>query len=191
MINTKDVKIQQKSLNRYLTPGTYQVKVNKITPVQSKTGSWQLRFEMETPPITDEGFTPAEGYSGQVGTVRSLYLSNPDMERAVAELIALLGFKTGTKEQLDAIPEGLEIEAYAKAVEDIVKDKYVYCTINGREYINTQNGKKNTELNFPKFKAFCTIEEYEANPEKAIAKPFIKALPTEPVGEAKPTEGLY
>ena len=104
MFNTKEVKTTTKNyISKYLNPGQCLVKINKITPKTASTGTSQLQFEVETEPVTTEGFVPAEGYKGQVGTVKTVYISNQEQEQQISTLISSLADELGVREAVDNI----------------------------------------------------------------------------------------
>ncbi len=181
MFNTKQIetKTNNNYISKYLSPGTYLVKINKVTPKTSSKNTSQLLFEVETEPITTEGFVPAEGYHGQVGTVKTMYIANPDIEQQVGTMISILADELGVREQVDNLSPDLNIEQYAEALSAIVcNGQYLYMTINGREYLNQSNGKKGVELQFPKFKMFASKTKVESvGIEKALTKTYTKPLP--------------
>lgn len=191
MFNTKEVKNTTNYTSKYLNPSQVLVKINKITSRTASSGNSQLQFEVETEPVTTPGFTPAEGYHGQVGTVKTVYISNPEMEKQVATMISILADEMGVREQVDNIAPNLNIEDYCVALSNIVcNGEYVYMTINGREYMNNTTGKKGIELQFPKFKMFASKTKVETvGLEKALTKPYTKLLPAE--AEVKNTENVW
>lgn len=179
MINTKDVKKNSGfGTSRFLGVGQYKVKINNIEAYESATGSFQFKFGVETEPVLEEGFVPLEGYKGRVGTIKTLYLANPVMEDQVAATLANLGFETGTKELMDAISPDLSYPEYASTLTDILKDKWVWVSICGKEYLSAKTGKKGVELNFPRFKAFASDTTKEKLGDKALAESRLKTLPT-------------
>ncbi len=191
MFNTKEVKTTNKNyISKYLNPGQHLVKINKITPKTASTGTSQLQFEVETEPVTTEGFVPAEGYSGQVGTVKTVYIANQDQEQQIAGIISSLADELGVREAVDAISAD-NIQDYATALSSIVcNGEYVYMTINGREYMNNSSGKKGTELQFPKYKIFASKSKVESQGiEKALTKPYVKPLPQEQQDTTTKSEG--
>ena len=191
MFNTKEVKTTTKNyISKYLNPGQYLVKINKITPKTASTGTSQLQFEVETEPVTTEGFVPAEGYKGQVGTVKTVYISNQEQEQQISTLISSLADELGVREAVDNISADT-ISEYAEKLSKIVcNGEYVNMTINGREYINSSTGKKGTELQFPKFKVFASRQKVETQGmEKALTKPYLKQLPTETTVDSPKSEG--
>ncbi len=177
MFNTKEVTTKQttNSLNKYLSWGISEVKINKIVAHKAKTGNYQLKFEVETPPVTTEGFVPAEGYFGQVGTVSTQYINKPEVESKVASLIADLANELGVREEVDAITSET-YEEYCDKLTQIVSGKYLYLSINGREYVNDNTGKKGTNLQFPPFKSWATKDKYEEKGESALFKPSLYTL---------------
>ena len=191
MFNTTTIDTTKKQYptNKYLSPGHYEVKVNSITPYKAGSGSYQLRFELETPAVTTEGFVPADGHTGQVGTVRTVYISNPEMEQQVGTLIASLADVTGTRDQVDSIKTET-YEEYATALQQIVKDKYFMVSISGKKYVNGSTGKVGTELQFSRYKTFATKQDVLDNGvEKVLGKIYIKELPT--TDTAKKEEVLF
>lgn len=184
MINTTNIDTTQKNFttSKYLSPGHSEVKVNNISAYQANSGSYQLRFELETHPVLTEGFVPAEGYTGQVGTVRTVYMSNPEMEAQVGQLIAHLADVTGTREQVNNLSSDLSFEEYAKQLTELVKDKYFWVSISGKKYVNSTNGKVGIELQFSRFKTFASLQDVEEKgADKVLAKPYIKELPNSEV----------
>lgn len=191
MFNTKEVKTTNKNyISKYLNPGQHLVKINKITPKTASTGTSQLQFEVETEPVTTEGFVPAEGYTGQVGTVKTVYIANQEQEQQISALISSLADELGVREAVDSISADT-IGEYAEQLSKIVcNGEYVYMTINGREYMNSNTGKKGTELQFPRFKTFASKQKVETQGmEKALAKPYLKPLPGETPVEPQKSEG--
>jgi len=192
MINTSTVTTTQKqTINKYLTPGQYKVKITNVLSHQSKTGSYKLKFELETEPVTQEGFVPVEGKYGQIGTVHTVFMSNPDMEKQVAETIANLADTLGVRDAVNNLPSDISYEEWSQKLTDIVKDNYFWVTLNGKEYINPVTGKKGTELNFPKYRAFASLTKYEeVGAEKALSKVYVKELPKEEPSTTS-TESLF
>jgi hypothetical protein len=192
MINTTNIKTNTNTqLSKYLSPGQHKVKITNIIPHQSKTGSYKLKFELETEPVTQEGFIPVEGRYGQIGTVHTVFMSNPDMETQVAQTIASLADTLGVRDAVNALPSDTTYEDWASKLTELVKDQYFWVTLNGKEYINSTSGKKGVELNFPKFRAFASLTKYEeVGAEKALAKVYVKELPKETTTPTS-TESLF
>lgn len=189
MFNTKDVKTtNNNTLGKYLSWGISEVKINKITPRKASTGNYQLQFEVETPPVTTEGFTPAEGYTGQVGTVSTSYINKPEAEATVAALIADLANELGVREQVDAITSE-SYEEYCEKLTQVVSGKYLYLAINGKEYVNNNTGKKGVSLQFPKFKIWASKDKFEEKGESALYKPSLWKLEESPSTQS--TESLF
>lgn len=191
MINTTNVKTTSNTqLSKYLSPGQYKVKVTNVIPHQSKTGSYKLKFELETEPVTQEGFIPVEGKYGQIGTVHTVFMSNPDMEAQVSQIVAGLADALGVRDAVNALSGDLTYDEWTQQLTEIVKDQYFWVTLNGKEYINPTSGKKGVELNFPKFRAFASLDRYEqVGAEKALAKMYVKELPKEVTPTS--TESLF
>ncbi len=188
MINTTNVDTTKNNNNtsKYLSPGIYEVKVNNITTFQANSGSYQFKFELETPAINTEGFVPAEGFQGQVGTVRTVYLANEAMEAQVGQMIAHLADVTGTREQVNNLSQDLTYPEYAEQLTNLVKDKYFWTSISGKKYVNRTNGKVGTELQFSRFKTFASKAEVEEKGvDKCLAKPFIRELAPESTDTTK------
>lgn len=179
MINTSTVKTTNNTApSRFLEPGQFKVKINNINARQASTGSYKLEFQVETEPVNEPGFTPAEGYSGRVGTVKTPYLGNPDLEAQAGALIANLADELGVREEVNNFSQDLTYPEYCEKLLSLVKDKYVYLSINGKEYINTGNGKVGMELQFPKFRAWASVEKVDkVGLEKALSKTYVKQLP--------------
>lgn len=191
MINTTNIDTTKKDYptSKYLNTGHSEVRVNNIIPYQANSGSFQLRFELETHPVLTEGFVPAEGHTGQVGTLRTVYMSNPDMEAQVGTLIASLADTLGVREQVNNLSSDLTYEQYCQQLTEIVKDKYFWVSISGKKYVNQNNGKVGTELQFSRFKTFASLQDVEEKgADKVLAKPYIKELPTD---TAKKEEVLF
>lgn len=179
MINTSNVKTQQTTVSRFLEPGVHKVKINNINCRQASTGSYKLEFQVETEPVTQEGFTPAEGHFGRVGTVKTPFLGNPDLEAQAGAMIANLADELGVREEVNNFSTALTYPEYCEKLTSLVKDKYLYISINGKEYVNPTSGKIGMELNFPRFKSWASIEKVDkVGTEKALAKTYIKKLPT-------------
>lgn len=188
MINTKDVK--RAGLNKFINVGLKKVKINNIEAYEAKSGNFQFKFSVETEPINTEGFVPLEGFKGQVGTIKTVYCSNPDMEAQVGTMIANLADETDTREQVNALSQDLSYPEYAQKLTELVKDKYVWVCVNGKEFVNQNTGKRGTELNFPRFKAWASQEKYDKLGENSLAKPYLKPLVVENVDTGVSKEEL-
>jgi len=175
MFNTKGIVNNQQGTSKYISPGQYLLKINKIATKTASSGNSQLLFEVETEPITTQGFTPVDGHTGQIGTVKTVYISNPDMEQQVATLISLLADALEVREQVDNIPTGLNLDQYVEALSAIVcNGNYVWMTINGKGYVNQTTGKTGVELQFPKYKMFASKSKYETlGATKALANVYV------------------
>lgn len=187
MFQTKNLDTTRKeySTSKYLSPGKFQVKVNSVIPYKANSGSYQLRFELETPPVTTEGFVPAEGYHGQIGTVRTVYMAKEEQEQQVSELIARLADSIGAREKVDSISSEVSMEEYCSILTEMIKDQYFWVSISGKKYINNNTGKPGTELQFSRFKTFASLAEVdEKGIDKVLANPYIKELPAD-TGEKK------
>ncbi len=190
MFNTKEVKTTTGNyISKYLNPGQHLVKINKITIKEATSGNKQLHFEVETEPVTTEGFTPAEGYHGQVGTVKTVYIASPEMEQQVATMISILADEMGVREQVDAI-QSSNLEDYVTELSKLVcTGEYVWMTINGKEYINGTTGKVGMELQFPRYKMFASKTKLETvGAEKALTKTYTKTLPAQEASTKSETD---
>jgi len=194
MFNTKEVKTQDKNyISSYLAPGHSLVKINKVTTVKASTGSSALEFHFETEPITTEGFKPVEGHSGKVGRVKTVYINNADQEKRVATILSNLAEELGVKQQVDNISPDLTIEQYAEEFSKIVcNGEYVWVSLNGEEYVNSNTGKKGTALKFPSYRTFASKTKYDTvGAEKALSNTFIKKLPEQQTETATDTQSVW
>lgn len=191
MFQTKNLDTTKKeySTSKFLTTGKFQVKVNNVTAYKANSGSYQLRFELETPPVTTDGFVPVEGYNGQIGTVRTVYMAKPEQEQQVSELIARLADSIGVREKVDSISSEISMEEYCSTLTDMIKDQYFWVSISGKKYINNNTGKPGTELQFSRYKTFASLADYAEKGDKVLAEPYIKPLPEE--GTEKKEEVLF
>jgi hypothetical protein len=169
MISTNGVKSQtSSSLGKYLNIGRYNVKINEISLRKSAAGtSTQVSFKLETPPITTPGWEPAEGATGQVGTVNTIYMKTDEQVNEFIGQLALLADKLGVREQVDAIAAET-IEVYMEKITPLITGKFFWGRIVGEQYLkNDGSGKTGTRLHWSRYKAFASNAEVE---EKGLDK---------------------
>jgi len=198
MITTQGVK-QTNKVNKYLSIGRYNVKINEITTRLSSAGtSTQVSFKLETPPITEPGFEPAEGANGQVGTVNSIYLKTDEQIQEFAGQMALLADKLGVREEVDAI-SAPDLVSYVEKISPLISGKYFWGRIVGEQYMkNDGSGKTGTRLHWSRYKAFASLAEVD---EKGLDKCLkdvdssnkndLRPIKEAPVTESQPAGNVF
>jgi len=163
MFTTKGLNTEKK-LSKYVSYGNHYLKINDIEIKTAMSGSKQLIFHMETPEVKAEGFTPEEGYKGQVGKVAfpGSYLKM-DNEKAVKEFNTAIGTiadTLGVRAELDNINVET-FDEYVQAITPILTNKYAWWALSGEEYIKS-DGKIGTKLKVRRYKFISSTEKGES-----------------------------
>lgn len=152
--------------------GIQELKINDITFREAKSGSLQMEVHMETAPVTEEGFAPIDGHTGQVGTVRGSWVKQgADGEEAAskefAKLIEICKAVGLTAD--DYAGDFNTIGDFTKYILPKLKGKMARYKICAELYPKTKEdgtpGFPGAELKFPYFKNQM-VEAISVNPTK-------------------------
>lgn len=83
-LNANNIVEEKLKTNKIFSYGINELMINNITFREAKTGSLQMEVQMETAPVTEEGFVPLDGHKGQVGTVRGSWVTQGEAGEAQA-----------------------------------------------------------------------------------------------------------
>jgi hypothetical protein len=137
MISTKDIKE-----SAYINFGTGEYKINSFEIQTASTGSIRIRMNMETRPVTTQGFEGVEGALGKVGRVNLTSYMNPNkdsykkainiFQRKISEIADALG----VRDEVNAI-EASSVEEYINKVSPLLVNKYTNWLLAAEEYLTT------------------------------------------------------
>lgn len=159
-----------KKTSPYLRYGINETKINDITFKEASTGSLQMIYHMETAPVTEEGFVPADGASGQVGKVQTSYIK-PGSEQESKEFAKLIHIcKTAGLDASVYSGDFNTIEDFVKHILPHLKGKYVRYKMCAEFYWGKDAEgapKERYILKFPMFKdQMCESVTVEASKSK-------------------------
>ena len=194
MFGTKGVNTQNsRKLSKYFSYGIHQLKINGIEVKTASTGSKQLTFLMETPPITVDGFEPEAGHKGQVGRVAFpgsfIKMDNQAMIEEFNKGVGLIADKLGVRAELDNI-QASDFDSYVAAITPLFSGKLAWWAIAGEEY-NKADGKTGVRLKTRRYSFVSSLAEGQTHLEKFDdTKAYnLKRLPT-PDADSVPTAAV-
>lgn len=160
MFGTKGVTAQEpRKESKYFTYGNQELFIYDIEVKTASTGSKQLTFHMETPPV--EGLEPEEGHKGKVGRVAfpGAFIKMDDTQ-AVERFnkdIALIADKLGVRAELDNVTAS-DFDSYINAIKPLFVNKPAFWCIAAEEY-NKADGKVGVRLKTRRYSFIASIQE--------------------------------
>lgn len=174
--STKGVSTEEKRVSSpFINYGVQMLMLTGLEVKTAQTGRKMFVFNVESPTINEEGFTPNVDAKkgGKVGKLPfTIYIDDTD-EKAASELIRNIGIiadKLGVREKVDAI-EANDAENYLKAVLPILRGKFAWWVVTAEEYLNGE-GKVKYTLGLRRYGFIASMEEGESH-----LKPFDKSNP--------------
>ena len=135
--------------SKYITFGIQDLKINKMEIKVASTGSKQVIFSVEGPPVKDTAFEGVDGASGPVGRITTMYMK-PESEKDLVMIFGKIADAMGVREKLDAV-KGDNLEAYVAAVEKVLTGKFASFVVATEQYWDLTAGKAKNSFRFPKF----------------------------------------
>tara|TARA_R110000851_G_scaffold45887_1_gene112030 strand:- start:1217 stop:1834 length:618 start_codon:yes stop_codon:yes gene_type:complete len=145
--------------------GVHFMKINSLETFVATTGSTQIIFNLETEPITDEGFKHFDGNAGQTGKVKTFFLKSDGQQKEFFSNLRTIATKLGVETELDAVNnQNLpSFDAYVAAVSPILnKAGYAWFKVAGDEY-EKSNGKVGVSLRFARYGFVASTTEGETH----------------------------
>jgi len=152
LANKGEVQEAGSFVRTYISYGIHLLKINGYELKTASTGKVQIKFLVEGPEIKD--FVGAElpdgsKAKGLIGRVNFGIYKDLESETEVKNFtdnLTIIGQKCGVEKEVSAISANT-VEELLNAFVKIVKGKYAWYQIKGREYLSKE-GKKGFELSF-------------------------------------------
>ena len=172
MFNTKGVEGPKQKQSSYMSVGDQVAMIKSIELKEARSGSKQVVFHMETPPIEDADFKPVEGAKGAVGRVQaSIYLKDDNAKvQWVTERMLPIAESLGIREDLDKI-ESANFEDYISKIENLLKDKPHTWLIGGEEFVN-QKAEIRVRLMLPRYNFVGDVPKFN-KADKYHFRPYV------------------
>jgi hypothetical protein len=194
MFSTKGVNTQDsKKVSKYFSYGIHQLFIFGIEVKTASTGSKQLTFLMETPPVTADGFEAEAGHKGQVGRVAfpGSFIKLED-SKAVEEFnknIGIIADKLGVRKQLDDI-SAPDFDSYVEKIAPLFANKPAWWAIAGEEYLKN-DGKTGVRLKTRRYSFVASMSEGKDHLEKFDASKSYNFKPVvKPDADSIPATGV-
>lgn len=176
MFSTEGVTVVERSSeSKYLTYGVQLAMVINAEVSQLAKGK-KVTFNMEGPEVSSAGFEPdpASKRGGKVGRVEFASFINDDVagDQGLADFlgkISILATKLNLLDAVNAI-KASTVEEYVELLVPIIRGKFAWWAITGREYVNRTTGKVGITLGVRRYGFIAS----EAEGEKHL-RPFDKA----------------
>jgi len=159
-------KSQTENISPYMSYGGPQIlKINDIElKFSQSTNAPKAILHMETKPIQDPSFTPAEGAAGKIGKVAcGVYMNSDTLKKEFLQKMKTIASAVGSEEEINKI-KSEDFGEVVKKISDVLKGKYARYTIVAKEYPKS-DGKVGITLSLPKFKF---VESENANPSTIV-----------------------
>ena len=152
LANTGEVQEAGNYVRTYISYGIHLLKINGYELKIAQTGKVQIKFLVEGPEIKDfvgaelpDG-SHAKGLIGRVNFGIYKDFENESEVKNFAENLTIIGQKMGVEKEVSNINAGT-IEELLNTFVKIVKGKFAWFQIKGKEYLSKE-GKKGFELSF-------------------------------------------
>lgn len=142
-----------KKTSPYLGYGIKEIKINDVEFRTASTGSLKLVYKAESKPITEEGFQPVDGASGQVGSIQTSYIK-PDSKQEKEAFGQLITFCKKAGVDTDSFPEFNTIQEAVAHILPLIKGKFVRVKLVAKWYMGKDkdgNPKEKYNLEFARF----------------------------------------
>ncbi len=152
LANTGEVQEAGSFVRTFISYGIHLLKFNGYELKVAQTGKVQIKFLVEGPEIKDfvgaelPGGGNAKGLIGRVNFGIYKDFENETEVKNFAENLTIIGQKMGVEKEVSAISANT-IEETLNTFIKIIKGKYAWFQIKGKEYLSKE-GKKGFELSF-------------------------------------------
>lgn len=168
MFGTKGIETTEKtSVSRYLNYGINKAKINTIDVEKSNSSdARRITFHLEGEPVTESGFTPAEGAKGRVCKMKTIYLKSDEAYKDFMRQIGVIADKLGVRSGVDSVTSST-IEDYIAQVSNYITGKYLWWNIGAIEYDDKKHSYKLIKYGF--VKSLAEVDEKSLKYDNGIA----------------------
>lgn len=152
MYQTSDLDTSDKKFgpSKYVTFGVQELKINSLDIKVASTGSKQVIFNVESKPVTEDGFEGDNGALGRVGRISTMYMK-PEQEKEILFVFAKIADALGVRAELDkVVSSATSFENLIEVVTKVISGKFANFTVATEQYLNNE-GKVRNSLRFPKY----------------------------------------